>query len=242
MDESLWAKSRGLDPALPPYPLVRHLVDTAAMALHVWDVYLSEGQRGSIGRGLGVAGEPERARSLVGLCAGLHDIGKISGFQFCSRHGRDHLGARFGPDRREMETDRLGHDVAGMEAAAEVLEILGFVPGSAAIDRTAETADTGCRRQLSMAAVQAVRRVFPARTPDWLSVNCSRQHLVFVGTVQAAVGGHVLLRWHFVTGLLERVVPGYGADRRGGADWPEPGSWAALGTIWGPHGVPCGDR
>lgn len=139
MDESLWGKSRGLDPALPPYPLVRHLVDTAAMALHVWDVYLSEGQRRSIERGLGVAGEPERARGLVGLCAGLHDIGKISGFQFCSRHGRDHLGAVFGPDRREMETDRLGHDVAGMEAAAEVLEVLGFGPGEfAVIERIAE--------------------------------------------------------------------------------------------------------
>lgn len=33
VDESVWGKSRGLDPALRPYPLVRHLLDTAAMAL-----------------------------------------------------------------------------------------------------------------------------------------------------------------------------------------------------------------
>ncbi|MFH9691020.1 type I-E CRISPR-associated endoribonuclease Cas2 [Streptomyces sp. NPDC017413] len=39
VDESVWGKSRGLDPALPPYPLVRHLLDAAAMALHLWDVY-----------------------------------------------------------------------------------------------------------------------------------------------------------------------------------------------------------
>ncbi|WP_373304627.1 HD domain-containing protein [Streptomyces xanthochromogenes] len=44
-DESVWAKSRGLDQALPLYPLVRHLLDTAAMALCLWDRYLSESQR-----------------------------------------------------------------------------------------------------------------------------------------------------------------------------------------------------
>ncbi|AZK97016.1 MULTISPECIES: CRISPR-associated helicase Cas3' [Streptomyces] len=138
-DESIWAKSRGLDPGLPPYPLVRHLADAAAMALHLWDVYLSDGQRRTIERGLGLAGEPERARSLVGLCAGLHDIGKVSGFQFCSRHGREHLGTSFASGRRGMEADRLGHDVAGMEAAAEVLEVLGFdVEGSWATERVAE--------------------------------------------------------------------------------------------------------
>ncbi|MCC0575267.1 HD domain-containing protein [Streptomyces californicus] len=85
VDESVWGKARGLDPALPPYPLVRHLLDAAAMALHLWDVYLAENQRVRIADGMGLAGEPDRPRALVGLCAGLHDIGKVSGFQFCSR-------------------------------------------------------------------------------------------------------------------------------------------------------------
>ncbi|MFF7876044.1 HD domain-containing protein [Streptomyces californicus] len=74
VDESVWGKARGLDPALPPYPLVRHLLDAAAMALHLWDVYLAENQRVRIADGMGLAGEPDRARALVGLCAGLHDI------------------------------------------------------------------------------------------------------------------------------------------------------------------------
>ncbi|MFH7340626.1 CRISPR-associated helicase Cas3' [Streptomyces sp. KHY 26] len=126
LDESLWGKSRGLDPELPPYPLVRHLLDTAAMALCLWDVFLSENQRARIAEGMDLATEPERARALVGLCAGLHDIGKVSGFQFCSRHGAQHLSGEFSTGREKMSVDRAGHDVAGMAAAAEVLEALGF--------------------------------------------------------------------------------------------------------------------
>ncbi|WP_206432526.1 HD domain-containing protein, partial [Streptomyces sp. ADI92-24] len=82
LDESVWGKSRGLDPALPPYPLVRHLLDAAAMALHLWDAYLAGNQRARIAEGVGLVGELDRARTLVGLCAGLHDLGKLSGFQF----------------------------------------------------------------------------------------------------------------------------------------------------------------
>jgi CRISPR-associated endonuclease/helicase Cas3 len=125
-DESVWGKSRGLDPALPPYPLVRHLLDAAAMALHLWDVYLSDNQRRSIAEGLGLAEEPGRARAVVGLCAGLHDIGKLSGFQFCAQHGREHLGAPLREDRGRMGSERLGHDVAGMRVAGQVLAVLGF--------------------------------------------------------------------------------------------------------------------
>ncbi|MFG2950491.1 CRISPR-associated helicase Cas3' [Streptomyces adustus] len=125
-DGSVWGKSRGLDPGLAPYPLVRHLLDTAAMALHLWDVYLSDNQRRSIAEGMRLASEPEKARGVVGLCAGLHDIGKLSGFQFCSRHGAEHLRASLSEDRARMGGDRLGHDVAGMRVAADVLAVLGF--------------------------------------------------------------------------------------------------------------------
>ncbi|MFB7337757.1 CRISPR-associated helicase Cas3' [Streptomyces adustus] len=125
-DESVWGKSRGLDPELAPYPLVRHLLDAAAMALHLWDVYLSENQRRSIAKRMGFAGELGKARSVVGLCAGLHDIGKLSGFQFCSRHGADNLRAPLCEDHAGMSGERLGHDVAGMRVAADVLAVLGF--------------------------------------------------------------------------------------------------------------------
>nr|WP_272920758.1 CRISPR-associated helicase Cas3' [Streptomyces sp. SID4913] len=125
-DESLWGKSRGLDPALPPYPLVRHLLDAAAMALHLWDVYLAGNQRVRIADGLGLAGELERARALVALCAGLHDIGKLSGFQFCSRRAGQFVGSELAAGSGRMSAVRAGHDVAGMTAAAEVLKVLGF--------------------------------------------------------------------------------------------------------------------
>ncbi|MFJ5560440.1 CRISPR-associated helicase Cas3' [Streptomyces sp. NPDC093250] len=125
-DESVWGKSRGLDPGLPPYPLIRHLLDAAAMALHLWDVYLSENQRVRIAEGMGLAGELERARAVVGLCAGLHDIGKLSGFQFCSWHGSQYLSAELGGDRMKMSAERFGHDVVGLQSAKEVLVDLGF--------------------------------------------------------------------------------------------------------------------
>ncbi|WP_435613468.1 CRISPR-associated helicase Cas3' [Streptomyces sp. bgisy159] len=125
-DESAWGKSRGLDPALPPYPLVRHLLDAAAMALHLWDSYLSENQRLRIADGMELAGAGEKARAVVGLCAGLHDIGKLSGFQFCSRHGSDHLSPGLAAGRTKMSAERVGHDVAGLQAAEEVLEALGL--------------------------------------------------------------------------------------------------------------------
>ncbi len=139
-DESVWGKSRGLDPELPPYPLVRHLLDTAAMALHLWDVYLSDSQWRSIAEGMGFAGELERARGVVGLCAGLHDIGKLSGFQFCSRHGAENLGPLLSADRAQVGGERLGHDVAGMRVATDVLAVLGFDADgeTAAAERVAE--------------------------------------------------------------------------------------------------------
>ncbi|MEV7815538.1 HD domain-containing protein [Streptomyces flaveolus] len=125
-DESVWGKSRGLDAGLAPYPLIRHLLDAVAMALHLWDAYLSENQRVGIAEGMGLAGELERARAVVGLCAGLHDIGKVSGFQFCSWHGSQHLSAELGGDRLRMTAERFGHDVAGLHGVKDVLTDLGL--------------------------------------------------------------------------------------------------------------------
>lgn len=140
VDESVWGKSRGLDPALSPYPLVRHLLDAAAMALHLWDVYLADNQRARIADGMGLVGELDRARALVGLCAGLHDIGKLSGFQFCSRRAAQFLSSELAAGSERMSTGRAGHDVAGMTAVAEVLKVLGFEDdeGMSAAERVAE--------------------------------------------------------------------------------------------------------
>ncbi|MBB3081661.1 CRISPR-associated endonuclease/helicase Cas3 [Streptomyces violarus] len=125
-DESVWGKSRGLDPGLAPYPLIRHLLDAAAMALYLWVAYLAENQRVRIAEGMGLAGEVDRARTVVGLCAGLHDVGKVSGFQFCSRRGSQYLSAELAGDRVKMSAERFGHDVAGAQSVAEVLAGLGF--------------------------------------------------------------------------------------------------------------------
>ncbi|MGI5397626.1 CRISPR-associated helicase Cas3' [Streptomyces sp. CA-251251] len=122
----MWGKSRGLDPGLPPYPLVRHLLDASAMALHLWDVFLTGSQRVQIAEGMGLAGRLERARAVVGLCAGLHDLGKLSGFQFCSVRGGAFLSAELGGDRAWMSVERSGHDVAGLHAVVGVLAELGF--------------------------------------------------------------------------------------------------------------------
>ncbi|MFF0742141.1 CRISPR-associated helicase Cas3' [Streptomyces sp. NPDC004111] len=123
VDESAWGKSWGLE---FPYPLVRHLLDAAAMALHLWDSFLSDNQRRSIAEGLGLEEDPLGARALVGLCAGLHDIGKLSGFQLCDARGREQLSARLSGDLGKIGVERASHGVAGMEAAPAVLEALGF--------------------------------------------------------------------------------------------------------------------
>ncbi|MFK0016219.1 HD domain-containing protein [Streptomyces sp. NPDC091027] len=143
-DESLWGKARGLDQALAPYPLVRHLLDAAGMALFLWDEYLSVNQRRCIAAGMGLSGDLGRARALVGLCAGLHDIGKAAGFQFCDRSAAERLSGALVADQGRIGVERVGHDVAGMRAVPEVLAVLGgglgrFTEGELeAVDRIAE--------------------------------------------------------------------------------------------------------
>jgi CRISPR-associated endonuclease/helicase Cas3 len=66
----LWSKRHGLD---EPYPLVSHLLDTAASATVLWDHWLRDGLRDLIQDALG----PD-ARAWVAAAAGLHDLGKAS--------------------------------------------------------------------------------------------------------------------------------------------------------------------
>ncbi|TQL75395.1 CRISPR-associated Cas3 family helicase [Stackebrandtia endophytica] len=82
-DLVLWGKSRGLeehDGSLVKYPLVCHLLDTAALAGAVWDDYLSLGLRGWLSKELGLSAQ--ESRCFVMFMAGVHDVGKASpGFQ-----------------------------------------------------------------------------------------------------------------------------------------------------------------
>ncbi|GAA2136849.1 CRISPR-associated helicase/endonuclease Cas3 [Kitasatospora kazusensis] len=73
MDVRLWGKYDGLSRA---YPVICHLLDTAAVAGVLWDDVLSSRTRRRIARELGV---PEaEGRRIVAFWAGLHDIGKIT--------------------------------------------------------------------------------------------------------------------------------------------------------------------
>ncbi|GAA0990892.1 CRISPR-associated endonuclease Cas3'' [Streptomyces rhizosphaericus] len=73
LDARLWGKEKGL---LRPYPLICHLLDTAAVAGRLWDVMLGARSRGLIAERLGL-GE-DASRRLVCCWAGLHDLGKIT--------------------------------------------------------------------------------------------------------------------------------------------------------------------
>ncbi|MEU3521362.1 CRISPR-associated endonuclease Cas3'' [Streptomyces sp. NPDC006654] len=73
VDVRLWGKERGLP---CPYPLVCHLLDTAAVFGALWDALLDDGARAGIAAGLGLSvGD---ARAVLSLWAGLHDLGKIT--------------------------------------------------------------------------------------------------------------------------------------------------------------------
>ncbi|MFE3585812.1 HD domain-containing protein [Streptomyces vinaceus] len=105
-DPSLWGKARGLDLELAPYPLVRHLLDAAAVAEFLWDKYLSENQRRCIAAGWGLSEDLPRARSLMGLCAGLHDVGKVSAFQFCDERAAARLSDVLVGDQGKIGSER----------------------------------------------------------------------------------------------------------------------------------------
>lgn len=71
VDLLLWGKSHGL---ARPYPLICHLLDTAAMATMLWQHYVSPALRRRIADLLGM---PEsQAGHLISFWSGLHDIGK----------------------------------------------------------------------------------------------------------------------------------------------------------------------
>lgn len=73
LDCRLWGKEKGLT---RPYPVVCHLLDTAAVFQALWDELLGERMRARIAGALGLA--LDESRAVLSFWAGLHDLGKIT--------------------------------------------------------------------------------------------------------------------------------------------------------------------
>ncbi|WP_433888465.1 CRISPR-associated helicase Cas3' [Streptomyces sp. CA-111067] len=73
VDCRMWGKEKNLPGA---YPVVRHMLDTAAVFLVLWDGLVGAGTRERVGRALGLGAADTRA--VLAFWAGLHDLGKIT--------------------------------------------------------------------------------------------------------------------------------------------------------------------
>ena len=126
-----WAKAHGL---LEPYPLIFHLLDTAAVALSLWDRFLTASQRRAIAKGLDV--DETQARLLVAFWAGIHDIGKLSpGFAQCDPGGWGTVSAQLRDDVGAWKAER--HDIAGLRTVSELLGAFGYELEAGGAKRTA---------------------------------------------------------------------------------------------------------
>ncbi len=120
IDLTPWGKfDRG---GMAVYPLLFHLLDTAAVAGAVWDRYLARGQRRLIARGLGVT--LAEARCLVMFFAGLHDLGKLSRFQEQEAHPWARVSEMLREDTQCWT--RMPHERASMHTALHLLAQAGY--------------------------------------------------------------------------------------------------------------------
>ena len=127
VDARLWGKHRELP---GPYPLVCHLVDTAAMAGALFDAWYPVPRADRLADSLGVPSGAVRA--LVMFWAGLHDIGKATPpFQVKVPELYTELTADpgFATARLTEEERRFGHDAATLWVLAEMLPRLGYPAG-----------------------------------------------------------------------------------------------------------------
>ncbi|WP_330462111.1 MULTISPECIES: CRISPR-associated endonuclease Cas3'' [unclassified Streptomyces] len=124
IDLTPWGKfDRGL---LAVYPLLFHLLDTAAIAGEVWDRFLTCGQRQLISAGLGVA--VAEARCLVMFIAGLHDLGKLSAFQEQEEHPWARVSEALRADTAGWR--RMRHERASMHGVLQLLAEAGYPVGT----------------------------------------------------------------------------------------------------------------
>ncbi|WP_082312865.1 CRISPR-associated helicase/endonuclease Cas3 [Salinispora fenicalii] len=121
VDAGIWGKSSHL---LRPYPLLWHLIDTAAVAGALWDRYLAPNQRRVITEEL--ATDDSHAKSLIMFWAGLHDVGKATpGFQ--KKDGSAFDALRSAGSYEDVVGDgSLRHDTAGQLAMPGLLAPLGY--------------------------------------------------------------------------------------------------------------------
>ncbi|MFE4609486.1 CRISPR-associated helicase Cas3' [Streptomyces niveus] len=127
LDVRLWGKESGLS---RPYPVICHLLDTAAVFQELWDVVLSGTTRAAISGALGLS-EVE-ARAVVSFWAGLHDIGKITPpFQAqvpaCYRPVREDPAYASALDAEAEGSFR--HEIASHWSLCELFEVAGYPGG-----------------------------------------------------------------------------------------------------------------
>lgn len=124
IDCRLWGKEKNL---ARPYPLVCHLVDTAAMAGALWDAWFSAATARRLAGGLGLT-VPE-ARAVICFWAGLHDLGKASP-PFQSKVPALYRAlvddGRYGPAEVGEEEQRLHHSEATQWVLTELLGEAGY--------------------------------------------------------------------------------------------------------------------
>ena len=127
VDCRLWGKDHGL-PA--PYPLVCHLLDTAAMAGALLDAVFGAQRLQWLAEEVGVP--VQQVRDVVMLWAGLHDIGKISP-PFQSKVAELFApikdDARYVADRMTGSDAHFHHSEATQWILAELLLVSGYGEG-----------------------------------------------------------------------------------------------------------------
>ncbi|WP_433464004.1 CRISPR-associated helicase Cas3' [Spirillospora sp. CA-128828] len=130
VDARLWGKHQGL-PA--PYPVICHLIDTAAIAGALWDVW--GGGLPVLRDGGGSGLSDDSFRRLICFWAGLHDLGKVSpSFQAVVGDLYQDLLAQ-APDYGEAGDEpvpSLRHNEVTQWALVEILREMGYPVGAVA--------------------------------------------------------------------------------------------------------------
>ncbi|MCF3174858.1 CRISPR-associated helicase Cas3' [Streptomyces sioyaensis] len=133
VDGRLWGKERGL---ARRYPLICHLLDTAAVAGVLWDRVLTDAARARLAGAMGLS--EGQFRRLVSMWAGLHDVGKIiPAFQAMSQDAYAGLKSDVGyAHAAGVEEQGFGHDKATQWALTSLFEAWGY-PVSRSVRRSA---------------------------------------------------------------------------------------------------------
>jgi CRISPR-associated endonuclease/helicase Cas3 len=149
VDTRIWGKLGAAPQA--PYPLINHLLDSAAAAQVVWSRWLRPGLRDLLTEAL-APGDPDAACALVSALTGLHDIGKANVVFQTQAWAKDHDGYRgdFHPGHQaaleqdgynvtlpttgrlggELSPDGAAGKVVGRHEGISMLVVAGRWPGS----------------------------------------------------------------------------------------------------------------